>query len=77
MITKYKLFSFLHKIGLHWYMNTSYMSCGNVAEIGKMHDFQKFLYRKCWFCKKEMSHSRYFFNLGIKEKNAKINAFKI
>ena len=62
--------SLLHKIGIHDYMDTSSMACGNVAEISKLHDFQKYNYRMCYSCHREMPHSRHFFNLGIREKNA-------
>ena len=66
----YDLRKALHKIGIHKYMNTSSMMCGNMKEIQKLEDWQKFSYRKCWLCPKEMSHSRFFHNIGIREKNA-------
>ena len=66
----YRIKSFLHFFGKHWYMDTSLYLCGNVAQIRQLEDWQKYSYRKCWQCNKEMPHSRYFFNIKIKEKNA-------
>jgi hypothetical protein len=34
-------------------------------------DWQRFSYRSCWWCGKEMPHSRNFFNIGVREKNAR------
>ena len=39
-------------------------------------DWQKFTYSKCWLCNKERPYSRYFFNIGVKEKNANQNLIK-
>lgn len=58
------------ELGIHDYMNTSSYACGNVKEIQELHDFQKYLCRRCYHCNEEMPYSRYFFNLGIREKNA-------
>lgn len=67
----FKFRKLLHRIGIHWWMHRSSMSCGNVAYISKLQNYQKFSYRKCWLCDKEMPHSRIFFNIGVREKNAK------
>lgn len=56
---------------IHSWSKRSSMLCGNVAHINKLHDFQKYSYRHCWICKKEMPYSRHFFNLGVREQNAK------
>lgn len=61
----------IHRIGIHWWSKNSSMACGNVKFIESLHDFQKYLYRWCLICQKEMPHSRYFFNLKIRERNAK------
>jgi hypothetical protein len=62
--------NFLHKFKIHWYMNSSAQLCGNVSQLNNLENWQKYSYRKCWLCPKEKPHSRYFFNIGIKEKNA-------
>ena len=45
--------------------------CGNVAYIRLLEDWQKYSFRKCYKCDKEMPHSRFFHNIGVREKNAK------
>jgi len=61
----------LHHLGIHWYMKRSSMLPG-VEEIQRLQDWQKYSYRKCWLCSKEKPHSRYFLNIGVREKNAKL-----
>jgi hypothetical protein len=66
----YKLKLFLHRFGIHDWSKYSSMMCGNVTEIQTLEDYQKFSYRHCHKCGKEMPHSRHY-NFGVIEKNAK------
>ena len=69
----------LHKIGIHdWSKYSSFIIYGldergnnSMSKIAETKDCDKYSIRLCWICKKEMPHSRHFFNIGIKEKNAK------
>ena len=61
---------FLHKFGIHWYYTWS-SQCLNFLEMDKLKDWQKYSFRKCKLCDKEMPYSRHFYKTGVREKNAK------
>ena len=58
-------------LGWHDWTRWSSVMCGNVAYIRLLEDWQKYSFRKCYKCDKEMPHSRFFHNIGVREKNAK------
>jgi len=60
---------------VHNYMDWSAMACGNVAQMNILDKFA-YTYRICWHCGGEMPHSRYFMQIGVREKNAKEYAGK-
>src|SRR3990167_10542788 len=66
----WKIRKLLHLFGIHFYSKTSSRCCGDVAHIHALQDWQKYNYKYCFLCAKEMPHSRYFFNIGVREKNA-------
>jgi glycosyltransferase involved in cell wall biosynthesis len=65
----------LHKFGVHWYYKWS-SQCLSFIEMDKLDDSNKYSFRKCKLCDKEMPHSRHFFKTGVKEKNAKIYIYE-
>ncbi len=72
-IIKRRVKQFIHIFGICDWSSWSCYFPYNVADADKIfkEKYQRYNARYCGICNKEMPHSRHFFNIGVKEKNAR------